>query len=395
MKIYTLGNFDIQVDNDSIMQNKGYPHRTIKLFKYFLTFKGKRLLPENIIEDLWSDNDFTDPKNVLRTQISRVRNMINEEKYGMEKLYDIIYKNGYYVFEIKGDPIIDVELFEVNMTKGSELKSSNPMEALRILQEGLELYKGQYLQEMEYEEWIVPIRNRYHRLYLKGLMSYIEILNQKGMNEEVVKICEDAIHHEPYGEVLHIYFMEALMAIGEKRYAISHYEYITSRLYSNLGITPSEKMKILYKKLQVDEKDMENSINLNNVDVKLETDVENAGVLICEPSYFKFLYNLEIRRKSRSNVNDKFFAILTIDNEGYDSISHKDMEEAMSILINMIYINLRKGDVLSKWNENQLVSLLYGVEKENLEIIADRLKKKYQEQIKNTNITLNIRFKSI
>jgi GGDEF domain-containing protein len=61
----------------------------------------------------------------------------------------------------------------------------------------------------------------------------------------------------------------------------------------------------------------------------------------------------------------------------------------------MIYINLRKGDVLSKWNENQLVSLLYGVEKENLEIIADRLKKKYQEQIKNTNITLNIRFKSI
>ena len=59
----------------------------------------------------------------------------------------------------------------------------------------------------------------------------------------------------PYDEVSCICtFIEALTEVGEKRYAISHYEYITSRLYSHIGIKPSPKNEKCYiKKMQLDE----------------------------------------------------------------------------------------------------------------------------------------------
>lgn len=171
MKIYTLGNFDIKIENKSIMDEMGYPYRILRLFKYFLTFKGNKVLPENMIDDLLSDSDSADPKNILRTQISRVRNMIECDK----DLYSIKHISGYYVFEIIGDYEIDVDLFEWNIIEGSKLKESDPIKASMMLEEGIKLYKGEYLQEMEYEDWLIPIRNRYKRLYLQGVMNLIEI----------------------------------------------------------------------------------------------------------------------------------------------------------------------------------------------------------------------------
>lgn len=395
LKVYTFGDFDVKVDDKSVLETKGYPHRMMKLFKYFLTFKGKKLLPENIVEDLWGDNDYIDPKSVLRTQISRVRNMIEIGEDKDKSFYKIDYKNGYYVFEMGDNSALDNELFENYLAEGNLLKDEDPDKSLLLLRKGLELYKGEYLQEMDYEEWLVPIRNRYHRLYLQGLFNYIEILKQKNMHQEIVNICEEAIHYEPYGENLHIYFIEALIQIEEKRYAMSHYEYITSRLYSHLEIKPSPRMKMLYKQLQLDEENIENTINLNSIEVELGGDYGNSGALICEPYYFKFLYNLEIRKKSRNTQDNRFLGIITIEDKGSISLSEEDMKKAMDTLINIVYNNLRKDDVLSKWNESQLVSLHYDLIENDLNIIINRLKQKLKEQISNKNINLNIKFKPV
>lgn len=395
IRIYTLGDFDIKIDGNKVFDSKGYPHRMIKLFKYFLTFKGKKLLPENIIEDLWPDNNFQDPKNVLRTQISRVRKMVNTGKNSFEQFYNIEYTNGYYVFETIKYVVIDYELFTVLVNEGNLLINTNPDKAIAVLKEGLSHYGGEYLPEIEYEDWIIPIRSKYHRLYLKGLLNYLEILKQKGMHQEIIETCEEAISHEPYGEVLHIYFIESLLEIGQKRYALSHYEYITSKLYNHLGIKPSSKMKALYKKLQTYDEDMKDNINLSMIDKELEADFEGQGALICEPYYFKFIYNLEKRKRIKNAEKNIFLGVLSIDNRGYTALSQEDIKDAMDKLIDVVYNNLRKGDILSKWNDTQLVSLLYGVNESGLNIVINRLKQKFGEKINNNNVVLNIKYKPL
>lgn len=395
IKIYTFGDFDVKLNNETIIETKGYPHRLIKLFKYLLTFRGKKLLPENIIEDLWADNDFKDPKNVLRTHISRVRKMIIAGEDKRDTFYNIDYVNGYYVFDLRDDCTVDFEMFYELINKGNTIKDSHPDEAMLLLEQGLSLYKGEYLPEIEYEDWIIPIRNKYHRIYLKGLLNYLELLKQRQMYQEIVNKCEEAIQYEPYGEVIHIYLIEALLEIGEKRYASSHYEYITSKLYNDLGIKPSIKMKELYKRLQIYENGSTPTITFNIINEELGKGYEEQGVLICEPYYFRFLYNLEIRKKQREIKSKVVLGIASIENRLLNPLSESDTNNAMEILIEIVCKNMRKGDVLTKWNDSQLLSLLYGVEEKDLNIIANRLKQKFEEKINNKNIILNIRHKPL
>ncbi|NLM04855.1 MAG: response regulator receiver protein, partial [Clostridiales bacterium] len=69
LHITTLGNFDIKIDEKSILEDFGRSYRILRLLHYFLTFKNKRLLPECIIDNLYGDSESFDPKNMLRAQI--------------------------------------------------------------------------------------------------------------------------------------------------------------------------------------------------------------------------------------------------------------------------------------------------------------------------------------
>jgi two-component SAPR family response regulator len=72
LKIITLGNFDIRNGQKSLLENVSKrSYRVFDLLKLFVTFKDKKLLPETILERLLPENELQDPKNALRTQISR------------------------------------------------------------------------------------------------------------------------------------------------------------------------------------------------------------------------------------------------------------------------------------------------------------------------------------
>ena len=79
MRLYisTLGEFDIKADGQSILKDSSRMYKIYRLFEYFLTFRNKKLLPETIIDNLLSDSESDDPKNMLRTQIFRLRKIIN------------------------------------------------------------------------------------------------------------------------------------------------------------------------------------------------------------------------------------------------------------------------------------------------------------------------------
>ena len=124
MKFYisTLGEFDIKVDGQSILRDSNRMYRIYKLFEYFLTFRNKKLLPETIIDNLLSDSESEDPKNMLRTQIFRLRKIINAlipKGELPEKYMNLNFTNGYYCLEIGENTIVDIDVFE-NLIQGDK-----------------------------------------------------------------------------------------------------------------------------------------------------------------------------------------------------------------------------------------------------------------------------------
>ena len=114
MKLYicTLGEFDIKADGQSVLRDSSRMYKIYRLFEYFLTFRNKKLLPETIIDNLLSESESDDPKNMLRTQIFRLRKIINTiipknedaEKYigkkadKNRKIYNGMMKTYFYQF---------------------------------------------------------------------------------------------------------------------------------------------------------------------------------------------------------------------------------------------------------------------------------------------------------
>ena len=69
-------------------------------------------------------------------------------------------------------------MFEQAIEKGNKLRDDNPEESIEAYKEVVSIYKGEYLSETDYEDWLIPIRNRYERLYLQSLFKLLELLRK-------------------------------------------------------------------------------------------------------------------------------------------------------------------------------------------------------------------------
>ncbi len=390
--IHTLGDFDISFGAQSQLKESSRSYKLFKLFEYFITFRDRRLLPEAIIENLLQDKESSDPKNVLRTQIFRLKQMLKKilpEGTDASEYFEINFSNGYYSFELKELAVLDIDEFERLINQGDMKKSENTGEAVEYYSKALKLYKGPYLAENCYEAWLVPIRNHYSRLYLKTLFKLIEILLEKEEYIRIIELCEEAIIIDPYEEVLHIYLIEAMLKIGQIRNAMSHYEYITALLSKEMGVKASPELKNIYRKIQsyYDEK---SEAGIENIKTKLE-ESDLTGALLCDSDYFKFLFNIGKRKSLRDNSTD-YMGLITINCENKNINSGEELKKIVKSMSGVLEKALRKGDVYSYWNDTQILIMLHGPKEEYLNKIEMRIRSNFNNIVRTNNYRINIEF---
>lgn len=125
MKIYInfLGSFEVTDGERSLLEESSKKYKLHRLIQYFVTFRGKKLLPETIIDHLFNTLDYSDPKNVLRTQIFRLRQAIREvvgEDVDASDYIEIDFLNGYYSLRLGPKVVLDIDEFERLIGLGDE-----------------------------------------------------------------------------------------------------------------------------------------------------------------------------------------------------------------------------------------------------------------------------------
>ena len=397
MKLYinTFGGLEMKVGGQSVLEGSNRTYRLYKLFQYFLTFRNKKILPETIIENLLSDSESVDPKNVLRTQIFRIRKIIKSllpDDVPENDYLTINFVNGYYCLEIGKNVVLDLDEFESLINLGDLEYSNNLLDnTISLYENAVKLYKGSYLSENGYEVWIVPTRNYYQRLYLKTLYKLINLLKEKEKYDQIIYLCEEALLIEPYEEDIHMYLIEAMLKLGQSKNALSHYEYTILLIEKEVGAKPSEKFIDLLKKIQ-------NSNSKSETDIlsikKRLDDCSLDGALHCDYEYFKFLYNAQKRRELRDNEHD-FLGLITLDTGVNYHFNTKKLSYWSNSMINILARTLRKGDVFTFWNENQILMLIHNIKENGVEQLEIRLKNKIKEYFEHDNYHMNISFKPL
>jgi tetratricopeptide (TPR) repeat protein len=251
---------------------------------------------------------------------------------------------------------LDAREFEDLCQRAKGLVREKSEEAITLLQRALPLYKGEYLPETAFSEWVLPQRHYYRRLYLEGVVTLARLLKEARRYEEIINLCEEAIRIEPFEEDLHIPFLEALLARGRKKQALTHYQYITAALYRELGVKPSQSLRHIYRLIQAEDGTAA-AQDLTLVQEGLQgAPEEKEGAFYCEPAIFRSIYNLESRRAERRG-GEVALCLLTLTGEK-GVISFPELQEGMDHLQAVLLACLRKGDVITRWNESQFLVLL-------------------------------------
>lgn len=379
--VTTLGQFQVSSDGQVLTESAGRSYKLWDLFKLLLINRGKAIGPEQIMEILWPEQDLENDKGALRTLVYRLRKVL---ELGTEGCGSINLQNGSYSLVLDESVEVDVDRFERLCRQGTALSEANPSMAMVHLKEAVNIYKGEFLTECSYFDWVLPARNYYHRLYLEAVMCLAQLLDYTGQHSDRARLCERALIVEPYDEELHLIFMDALVKDGKRRQALSHYEYITSKLYRELGVKPSQAMRSLYRQLKTS--DVVN-LDLSSIQHGLKVRQEPEGAFLCEPDVFRSIYELERRRGERTG-QAVFLCLLTIATDEHTLPVQPVLKECIEQLKLILVDSLRRGDVVTGWNEAQCLIILPGLRQEHAEMILGRVQTRFSQACRHHAVGL-------
>ena len=356
LEIFSLGRFQVRRGEQLFTEDAGKSHQLWKLFKYLLTYCDRANHPELIMEALYPVEELKDPDRTLRNLVYRLRRLLaTGTPSGFDQQY-IVLSQKLYSLNLAANCWLDAEEFRNLLIKAGHTAPEDPQEAIVLYQKALSLYQGKYLPDNMYDDWVTPRRDYYHRLYLEAVGELIMLLKETGRYPELRNVCEKAFLNEPFLETLHLHYIEALLEEGKTSLAKTHYNDASSLLYRETGLKPSAKMFALYKRI-TGEKQGQGKKRLQQSEKPVLEWRGGEEAFCCNPERFFDFFKLE-EVGPAENEKSLFWGCLTVTHTGERAPTLKKIEEAMLLLKRILWKNLRKGDLVCRWDNRKYCLLL-------------------------------------
>lgn len=371
--ITTLGRFDIAQGDTSLYGQAANAKKIWELFMFLFTYRDKSFTPEALADQLWPSEAYSDPRGTLRRQMHRLRQMLGESASETD-CHLIHFTSGSYKWNQSHPLNADIDTFENHIKAGekhlhtssrADSTSSDRLEALKAFEAAIALYKGDYLPDLVDQHWIFSVRHHYRRQYLKAVTNALNLQKALGLHEAMVATAHSAIQIDIYEEHFHLMYMEALLQQGSPKQALEHYEHITRFFYQEMGISPSQDLKHLYKRLLAAP-----TTGCDAIFASLDDHGPIENAFFCDPQVFKSIYELERRRSQRSG-NHFSVAILSLKGHSGDTIAQDNMRSDR--FKSHLAQTLRLGDTFAQWGTRQYAVLLPGVDEALMLRVIERV----------------------
>ncbi|WP_143321919.1 BTAD domain-containing putative transcriptional regulator [Clostridium sp. HBUAS56010] len=384
-----LGGFSISIGDKSIVDQNNQAKKPWSLLEYLITFRGRDIPVEELIDLFWKDEASNNPAGALKTLMFRVRKLLEPLGYPTQEL--IFQNRKAYGWTRDFLTVCDADKFE-DLCIQSESSEISREECLSLCLEAFSLYKGNFLPKSEWESWVVPIHTYYHTIYQKLVNRILTLLDEKKDYPTMIDVCQQTISIDPYGEDAHYYLICALYQSGNQLMALEHYQRVNDMFYNEFAITPSLRFKELYK--LISDKKHGITMDLSTIrDILLEGSTRK-GAFCCEPSVFRDIYQLETRAIERTG-DSIFLCLLTISNLKGDLLKPAVQTRAMDELGEAIRNSLRRGDIFSRYSVSQYLMLLPTATYENGEKVLKRIIQNFKKEYSRKDLSITYSLQSV
>jgi predicted ATPase/DNA-binding SARP family transcriptional activator len=184
----------------------------------------------------------------LRSSLHRTLHHLRKALGGPEW---ISFEKGRYSFNRSLEYFYDVANFETKLSAARKVEAKAPARAISLLQEALELYGGDFLEDLTVEgEWALSRQEELMREYQEALLSLGELLYGERRYAQAAEVYRKVIAHDSYLEGAHRELMRSYAALGERGQALKHYQSLVELLREELGSSPTLETTGLYERLR-------------------------------------------------------------------------------------------------------------------------------------------------
>ena len=366
-----FGGYTLTYGGKPITLGRGNLTKSVQLLQLLLLRITNGIAKDELVQALYDWEDVTDANNSLNSMIYRLKNQLVTA--GMPKEDYISIKNGICRW-IGSMPVeVDTVKFEACVEAA---QTASGKEKRELLETAVNLYRGEFLPQLSNELWVTVESVRLKKLYVSCVHELCDLLEEKQEYQQMFNIFKMAAELYPFDEWQEKQ-IDALQKMERYDEAFKIYQ-DTVKLYSEeLGAPPSQKMRELLQKMNGKLLNSEN--DLMKIQSRLREGEWRNGAYYCAYPSFVDVYRWTCRVIERSGQTVYLMECILC----YEELGHKADKEAEQHLREAIERSLRRGDIYTRYSQSQYMVLLVAVQRENCEVIFERIERRFNEL--NTN----------
>jgi ATP/maltotriose-dependent transcriptional regulator MalT/DNA-binding SARP family transcriptional activator len=238
VRIWTLGGFDVLVNDAPIEFGRKAPKKTLALLKAIIAHGGS-VTEGALLDTFWPDEEGDAAARSLGAAVHRLRVLLGEG--------EAVVQQGRQLSLDRALVWVDAWAFERALAAAREAAADDAAAAARAL----ELYRGAFLVEEEGEAWPVAMRERLRNKFIQAVADHAVRLEAAGRDEEAIACYLRGLDADSVVEPFYQGLMRCYHRLDRLPEAISAYRRLKQTLSITLNLPPSAGTEKLYRALRL------------------------------------------------------------------------------------------------------------------------------------------------
>ncbi len=376
LKVRMFGRIVILYDGEAVPFGEKGMTRVQRLLMILCHSGSGGIVRNKLLEDLYGRDEVADAANNLRVTVHRLKKRILDA--GFPEYDYVTIKSGVYYWNCPMKLEVDALEFRRLVTQADGTADRD--RKAELLQEACELYKGEFLQELSGEEWVMVEAMQYKKLFEASLFWLCEYLKEHEDYEEILRLSGRAARIYPFDEWQAVK-IDCYIAMNRYKEAFKEYKDTEKLFFEELGITPSERMMKQLKSISGHVKRKPEVIREIKDKLLSETG-RYDGAYYCSLPSFRDEYIFACRIMERTDPCMYLMMCTITDDKGRPQEDKETLDIMSEKLREAIKESLRRCDTFTRFSSSQFLILLVGTAGENCDLIFDRIIERFSEENK-------------
>ena len=249
LRVHTLGSFRASLGDHPVHSNGWRRAATRQLWQVLITFRNAPLDREQIFEFLWPGAEPDFARRNFKVALNTLYKVLEPDRAPSAESAYILREGSVYGLRPEADLWIDAEEFSKKVWKAEARKTDADGSPLPLLEEVVDLYRGEYLPEARYEAWAIAEQEHLAVQFLQSADRLCGLYLEKSRVEDAVQLAQRILAEDPCWERAYRYLMQAYDRLGDRGQVARTYRRCVEVLSKELDVAPSPETGQLYKAL--------------------------------------------------------------------------------------------------------------------------------------------------